>query len=466
MTSRAKPMPPTSSRVSLTPVTFHGVAAERGTLRAPVRHADPGGPSLELRFVRLPRLAGAGGAPLVFLTGGPGLSGVRSGEGRLFAMFDALRAHGDVILLDQRACAANEIVARAPVPEYPSHEAVMREEYLRVIHASVRNGVDSLAAHGLPVHALNTNESADDVALLIRECYGADASMALLGWSYGSHLAMAVMKRHPTSVARVILAAPEGPDQTLKYPRAVQDHIERLSRRASVDLVAALSRALDRAERDTPVVPMVADRRSRTSAERERRLGRFDLTWIVSELAADTRALRHLPAWLSRMANGDFACVGEERLLVGAWDALRHELPLGAARYAMDCASGATAARRARIEREARVTLLGNAIDFPLPDICDALGCPDLGDEFRSSPRSNAPVLFITGTLDCRTPAENLDELTPGLSNHRHLVVEDAGHGDLLLASRVQGAINRFVAGDDPGNARVGIDARFEFESS
>jgi pimeloyl-ACP methyl ester carboxylesterase len=130
----------------------------------------------------------------------------------------------------------------------------------------------------------------------------------------------------------------------------------------------------------------------------------------------------------------------------------------------MDCASGASTARRALIEREARSTLLGNTIDFPLPDICDAVGCPDLGDGFREPPSSNLPVLFVTGTVDCRTPAENVADLAPGLPNHEHLVVEDAGHGDLLLATGVQNAIRRFVQSEPLEERRIQADAPLVFE--
>jgi pimeloyl-ACP methyl ester carboxylesterase len=443
-----------SHRVSLVPITFRAGAAERGTLRAPVCHAEPGGAALELPFVRL---AGApDGVPLVFLTGGPGLSGIRSGRGRLFPMFDALRAHGDVILLDQRACVAGELVTSGPVPQPFGHELHTRDDYLREIGRTIRHAAGVLAKEGIPAHALNTNESADDVSMLVRALYGDDAVASLLGWSYGSHLAMAIMKRHEGMVTRAVLAAPEGPNHTLKRPRLIQDHLERLSRRAPADVMGMLSRVLDRAERESPLVFVSTDSPA---------VGRFDLQWIISELAADTRALRRLPLWLDLMEHGNFHVIGEDRLLRGAWEALRGELPFSVARYAMDCASGATAARLALIEREARETLLGNAIDFPLPDVCDAVGCPDLGDEFRAPPRSHVPVLFLTGTLDCRTPAENVADLAPGLPNHTHVVVEDAGHGDLLLPAGVQAAIVRFIGGGPVAN-HIKTDTPFVFDAT
>ena len=429
----------------LTPHRYRDTDAEWGTFTVPVRHAAPGGPGIELRFVRLRGREGASQPPVVFLTGGPGLSGIRAGEGRLFPMFDALRARGDVILLDQRACVVDGLVARPAAPTLPDDRVVTREEYLDAIAHTVRVTMRDLASRGITPDALNSNESADDVAMLARTLYGDDARIALLGWSYGSHLAMAIIKRHESLVARAVLAGPEGPDQTYKRPSRIQAHLERLSQRASFDLTAALSRALDR-------------------VETHERLGRFDLAWTVSECLADTRALRMLPAWVKRMERGEFRVIDEERLLATAWRALRDELPFSAVRYAFDCASGATRDRLATIEREARETVLGRTIDFPCPEICDAVGSPDLGDEFRAAPTSNVPVMFITGTLDCRTPSQNVEELAPGLSDHRHVVVQDAGHGDLLVPSAVQAAIVRFVGGAEPERLDVSTDTPFVFE--
>jgi pimeloyl-ACP methyl ester carboxylesterase len=438
------------TRPNLTPHRFRDTDAERGTLAVPVYHADPGGNRIELRFVRLRARRDASRPPVVFLTGGPGLSGIRSGEGRLFPMFDAMRDDRDVILLDQRARVADEMVPRERAPQWSAQHATTRDGYLDAIGHTVRNTIMLLESRGIPAGALHTNESADDVAVLVRALYGDNARTALLGWSYGSHLAMAVIRRHNTLVETAVLAAPEGPDQTLKRPVRIEEHIARLSSRAAIDLRGAMARALERIAREQPVVET-------------HRLGRFDLEWAFSEGIADTRLMRKLPGLLARLERGDYAVLSEDVLLRGAWRSLRDELPFGAARYCFDCASGATASRRALIEQETRETLLGNTIDFPLPDICDAVGCPDLGDAFRAPLRANTPVLFVTGTLDCRTPVENLDELVAGLPDHRHLAVEDAGHADLLLPSHVQSAIVRFLHAGQIDGTVVGTDEPLTF---
>lgn len=430
-----------SPRVSLTRTTFRDTEAERGVLRVPVHHASPDGPSLELQFVRLEGRGEGPREPLVFLAGGPGLSGIRAGEGRLFTMFDTLRERSDVILLDQRACVTTPRPAKSP--GFPSG-AVTREQYLAVITRTVREGA---AALGVPTDALNSNESADDVAMLVRSLYGDEVRASLLGWSYGSHLAMAIIKRHEAMVASAVLAAPEGPDHTFKRPIRIQEHLERIATRVvPFDLLGSLTRVLERLDREP--VP----------------ISRFELAWIVSEALADTRMLKCLPAWIASMNRGDFSVLQNESSLRAAREALREELPHAVARYAMDCASGATAERRAMIEREARETLLGNTIDFPLPEICEAVGCLDLGDEFRAPPHSDVPVLFITGTLDCRTPVENVRELASGFSDHRHIEVEDAGHGDLLLPASVQTAIVEFLKTGSVAATKLRVDVPLRFD--
>ncbi|MEM6643054.1 MAG: alpha/beta hydrolase, partial [Bacteroidota bacterium] len=42
--------------------------------------------------------------------------------------------------------------------------------------------------------------------------------------------------------------------------------------------------------------------------------------------------------------------------------------------------------------------------------------------------RKNIPTLFITGSLDCRTPIEQTEEIMKDFSNPAHVKVENAGH--------------------------------------
>jgi pimeloyl-ACP methyl ester carboxylesterase len=467
-------MPPSYPNLHLQPVDYRAtdgrsVPAERGTLSVPARRDAAGGARFDLAFVRLPAVPSArSGVPVVFLTGGPGLSAIRAGRGRLFGWFDALRIVGDVILLDQRGSGESAPALRCGSPgRVPLDRFVTREDQLAGAVESMRRCVAELAHCGIDIGGLNTVESADDVADLVRALDYPRAN--LLGWSYGTHLAMSVIKRHESVVARAVFAGPEGPDHTYKLPARVHrqfDTIDEMVRRDPglrgrvPQTRDALERVLRRVEREPARVRLPAD----VGDARDAVIGRFDLEWMMAEALADTRFLRRMPAVLARMAHGDFGDVAEDRVLRGAFEGLRTALTNSPLRTCMDCASGATPQRWERIQREAREFPLGRTIDWPLPEIGDALGNPDLGDAFRAAPRSDVPVLFVTGMLDCRTPLENALDLMPGFVNAQSVIAEDAGHGDLLLPPGVQRAIQNFLRDGAAKTERVRADKPFVFE--
>ncbi len=102
---------------------------------------------------------------------------------------------------------------------------------------------------------------------------------------------------------------------------------------------------------------------------------------------------------------------------------------------AMDAASGISPKRKRRIAQEASECLLGDAINFPSGPALAGLGVPDLGDEFRAPLHSAVPALFISGTLDGRTPPANAEETRVGFSRSAHWILDGAGHSDPLFLS-------------------------------
>ncbi|HEU4928562.1 MAG TPA: alpha/beta fold hydrolase [Candidatus Krumholzibacteria bacterium] len=451
--------------ISLRPHVFEArdgrsIAAEMGSLTVPMNRSAPGRGTVALAFVRLPSTSAKPGPPVIFLNGGPGLSGIRAGRGRLFALFDALRAAGDVILLDQRGAGSSTPSLDCAQMQIALDVVVDRSDRLHLARVWMRQCAEQLAHAGVDVRAFNTNESADDVADLVRALGTSTAS--LLGWSYGTHLAFAVMRRHGDLVARAVLAGPEGPDHTYKLPSRIEQYLSAISARARAqmpnapELVDSMTRVFAGlaeieiiAANETPAAPFFT---------------RFDVEWMTAEGIADPRMIARLPRWYARMARGRFVDIAHDPVLRAYFEASRNQFAGTLARVCMDCASGASRERWSRIEKEAEETLLGRTIDFPLPEICDAIGMPDLGDEFRAPLRSATPVLFVTGTLDARTPAENAHELIPGFSNSRHLVVEDAGHTDLLDSPRVRDAVARFMRGEDVASQQLPAERPLQFE--
>jgi pimeloyl-ACP methyl ester carboxylesterase len=284
------------------------VAAQLGRFTVPLRRAAPADGVVELALVRLPaRNPARAGDATVFLTGGPGLSAIASGRGRLFALFETLRGHGDVILLDQRGCGESTPTLACDDPfRVPLDQALTRGAFTAAAVAAMRRCAAQHAARGMNLSAFNTVESADDVADLAR-ALGYER-VGLLGWSYGSHLAMAVMRRHRDIVSRVVLAGPEGPDHTFKLPSRVHAQLEWLSRRAGLDAASAVRTVLARLEKAPARVAW--DERGAVAL-----LGQFDVQWVLAEALADTRTLAVLPAVLSNLVTGDYRDLATQPVL-------------------------------------------------------------------------------------------------------------------------------------------------------
>jgi pimeloyl-ACP methyl ester carboxylesterase len=177
--------------------------------------------------------------------------------------------------------------------------------------------------------------------------------------------------------------------------------------------------------------PVVVDTPNPKTQEKVKvTINKFALQMLVTNSFGGEEG--RLPARFYALSKGDYAGAA------AGWLSLMSRLTsVGSAMsMMMDCHSGISPARRKQIEREAKVTLLGDVIDLPMPYVCDAWGNPDLGEAFRTSTsKSRVPVLFISGTFDVRTPVSNAEEIRKGFPNSDHLIIEGAVHSDPLFLS-------------------------------
>ena len=113
--------------------------------------------------------------------------------------------------------------------------------------------------------------------------------------------------------------------------------------------------------------------------------------------------------------------------------------------FAMDVASGITERRRLLVEQQSEHSLLGNLLNFPMPQLNRVVDGLDLGDEFRQYPHSDVPTLLLTGTLDGRTYIKSQQEATRGLTNLKQVVVKNGGHNVFMLSPEITGVIEEFM---------------------
>jgi pimeloyl-ACP methyl ester carboxylesterase len=436
------------------------VEAELGRLVVPENRKNPASRLIELAFVRFKSTANNPGPPVVYLAGGPGGSGIATARFSRFPLFMAMREIGDVIAFDQRATGlsrpslnCNESLG------YPLDKPGDPKEILRLYQERARSCAQALNAQGTDLSGYNTNENADDLEDL-RKALGAE-KISLWSISYGTHLALATIRRHEQSIHRVILAGIEGPAHTWKLPGNIQENLEKINRLAKADpkvsekipdLIGLMKSVLDQLEKQ-PMTVQVTD--PRTNQKVGVTLGRFDLEQATASVIGNSE-VADVPALYYALSRNDTS----NPIVIGLAQAVgrSRQGSIGSAMPpAMDCASGADPERLRRIEREARTTLLGSYIDFPYPGVCEGLGNLDLGPAFRSPVRTKVPALFIAGTLDARTPVSNAEEVRRGFSHSSLLVIDGAVHSDPLFLSspKIKEVMLEFLRGVPISTTRI-----------
>ena len=417
--------------------------AERGFFEVPEDRRDPASRRISLSYVRFPSTAARPGPPIVYLAGGPGGTATGTATGPRFPIFMALREVADVIAFDQRGTGlSNHIPARPP--SAGPLPALTREALTRHFRDEFQTAWADWTRAGVAMRGYNTAESADDIDALRRHL-GAE-KIDLWGISYGTHLALSVLKRHGDRIGRVALASLEGQDQTVKRPAHLDAYLQRVDalldadpavRAAVPDLPALMRRVHDRLEA-APVPLTVAGPAGPIALE----VGGFAVQLLTGSLIANPGTLALLPGLYLALD------AGQTDALAPFLGSMAGQLGVTGMPEAMDLASGISAARLSQIEAEARTAVLGDALNFPMPHLLGAVEGVDLGDDFRAPFRIETPALLVAGTLDGRTPLEEQAEVAAQFQHRTQVTVENAGHNVFESHPEVQDVLVRFFRGD------------------
>lgn len=424
-----------------------------GYLSVPENRNEPSSRLIEVAFMRIPGLPGATGHPLVFLAGGPGNAAINDSPAGI-AGWNQLRSVGDVILVDQRGTGRSRprLVfgwqGDLPRDQFRS-EADGRAWFRRVSSAAA----DHFRSSGVDLRGYNSSESADDIEAL-RAALGVDR-LNLLGFSYGTHLAFAVIRRHGERIGSAVLVGNEGPDHTLKLPSTMDVQWQKLALMAATDtaiativpdLDALLRRVLARLDR-APMVVTIANPRGGGSVQVP--VGGDGLRFILRADIGDASDLPVFPRLLYSIDRGETAML--------AWFvAKRFGTGTHVMASVMDAASGVSPLRLARIRAEAESSLFKDVSNFPTPDNELAYQVPDLGPGYRALLVSPVRALFLSGTLDWNTPPFQAEEIRWGFPNSSHIIVKNAGHEQVMSHPVVRAAIVRFLQGESVDDMTAG----------
>ncbi|MEM7203854.1 MAG: alpha/beta fold hydrolase [Planctomycetota bacterium] len=430
--------------------------AEISHLRVPENHRDPGGGrTLELAVVRLRSTVKRAGAPIVCLLDGPDESGIDQLGGRRLPLLEALREFGDVVVVDPRGAGSSrpsidaDAASSAPAGVAPDVDTLHQRwlEHVLAAAARARDAGADLGQYHVEAHAEDLEH--------LRRALGV-TQLRLLTMGYGTHVALTFLRQYPKAAERAVLAAAQGPDHILTRPAAMDDVLDQATALVAADPVGAqrcpdlrglLAKTLARLER-APVSSNTVD--PRTGATVEIAIGVTDLQLLVSALIARRDSIGHLPRFLLPLARGDAEAITPFVLrLRGYAPSLLEVITLSA--------SGSSEARRAQIAAERDASLLGSAGNLPLAAMREAMALPELPATSRAAVQASLPTLFLSGSLDPRAPASQVEDVRRWFVRSEHIVVEGAGHDESLLVGspRIQMAIEAFLRGEDATTTRI-----------
>jgi pimeloyl-ACP methyl ester carboxylesterase len=431
------------------------VSYEYGLLKVPENRKVTGSHEIELAVMRLKAKNPTTRSPILFLSGGPGQSGISYIQEEYFQalIFDLQEDH-DIILLDQRGSGRSTPNLGFPLPDADNKNIFLDEKRSIKLHnEAAAVGLADFEKKGIDIKGYNTIENAQDlndlrIALKTEK-------LNLLAYSYGTHLALALAREHATCIDQMILIGTSGPNHMHHLPFTYDKQLIRISALAAQDsaingyvpnMTGLLKSQLKKLAAH-PVVIAVKDQRSKKVVHIP--VGKFGLQLILRLDAGDSNDFIYFPAMLYGMQQGDYRIL--QRYVERRYNQFNGRYGSGIS--AMRQASGATADRYAQIKNQGKTAVLGNSMNTP--DIYGGWHNIDLGDSFRTLFKCDLPTLFVSGTLDSNTPVSNVEELLPWFPKAQQLSVENAGHEDMLPNTEVQKEIIRFFRKLEPSRSSI-----------
>ena len=417
--------------------------------------AKPDGRTIDLYVVRIrgpypPRYRD----PVIYLAGGPGASATRRAQ-RFLDDARFLWTARDLLLFDQRGIGRSK--PRLECAQYRHDYAAIRDrdldpdEELGLRVEALLGCKRTLTDQGIDLSTYTSASTAADVADIV-SVWGYE-SFNLYGISYGTLLALTVMRDFPAGVRSVVL---DGvlPLQISHYETHYADRaaaIDLFFRHCEADpacskqhpnLEETFWRAVDRYTTD-PFTLQYYDRYADQFLEEE-----FDGDFVVSNFAASLRSERwipYLPLLTSEIAAGNIA-VADAWARPVSWDD-SEPIDNTAAWASMECYSHGSLLDHAKIaaDHAAHPRYVDPEYRHFAPALCDRWNDRPTDPIENEAVVSDIPALLLSGQFDPTTPPKWADLAAETLSNGYSFVVPMAGHGVGIFTPCGQKLMGRFL---------------------
>ncbi|GAA5032908.1 hypothetical protein GCM10011506_22900 [Marivirga lumbricoides] len=402
------------------------INGEIGYLEVPENRKDTLSRLIKFKYVRLKSLSKNPTAPLVFIEGGGGSSTWQAENPAVLKDWIELLDLGDLIFVDRRGN-NDEALTYIYTEELPEDFFVSEHEAYAHYEKMIKSSLIIFDERNVDVTGYNIEEYAWDINQLMGaleiERY------SIFGFSFGSHIGMTMIKLFPEQIEKAIFAGADAPDQAFNYPRYLDNQIDKLAgmiredeklSQSIPDFKALLHRVMKKLEKKPAVVVI---KNPVTGKKIHLKVGSFGLSLILRLDIDDYNDIPAIPRLLYSIDQGDYTILKwflQKRVvfaLAVSGNGLNQQL-----------ASGVDESRWDLIEKEAKASVFGNIVNFPFSAAKDHWVSNKLSFDPSIPIVTNIPTLFITGELDCRTPAEQVTETMKGFNNALHVEVKNAGH--------------------------------------
>ena len=418
-----------------------------GYLEVPENRSKSSSRMIRLKYIHLKSIAEKPSAPIVYLEGGGGVSTWEAESPKDLQDRIEILEVADLIFLDRRG-SSDEALTYIWQEDFPTDfftsEKAANQHYQKMAKAAL----ERFSKDKVDVSGYNIEEHAKDVNDLMA-ALGFDV-YTIFGFSFGSHIGMTVMDLYPGRVDRAILVGADAPNQAFNYPRHLDAHVKKVGHLIEQEGTLEMSgEAFEKLVEETMLKlkanpATVTVKNPLTRKEIALKIGDFGLALILRLDIDDYHDIPVIPRLLHSVNTGDYSLL--------TWfvqKRIAFAIGLPGQGINQQLASGVSQDRWSVIEKEAQESRFGNAVNFPFSAVKDHWPTTTLSFDPSIPVRTEIPTLFITGTLDCRTPVEQVEVTMKGFEHAIHVQVENAGHEqaqwDADVANRI---IPSFIKGE------------------
>jgi pimeloyl-ACP methyl ester carboxylesterase len=439
-----------------------------GELAVPEDRSRPERATIHLAVARIARRGGPADAdPLLYLEGGPGGSALAE-IGLWTAPLSPLLADRDVILVDQRGTGySTPRLTCDPELDDPASDEWSDDELTRVCH-------DRLTGTGVDLGAYDTVESAHDIEDL-RLALGI-SRWNVMGVSYGTRLALEVMRQHPGGLRSVVLDSvyppgvkglDEQPSNAWGAMKALLDdcRADDACNRAFPDLERRFLATVDRLDRQPVTIERSYETDDPERPEHEEvEMTGAELVRTLFDAMYVSAVLPDVPKAIDAAADGDLQRADD--LLAGS------DVPEGpASDLSAGGAAGSSTADEPPSDTDGLFLTIACAEDAPeateesvrqasagVPEPVRRSLVADVEDQRRSCRswsvpsrhldpvHSEVPTLLLAGSDDPITPPRWARTAAQTLAHSRVVEIHGAGHGVIDAGPCAEQTIVTFLA--------------------